>query len=204
VTRPTVVLVEGTSDQVAVETLAARRGHDLAATGVTVVAMGGATEIRRYVERYRGSGVRLSGLCDVREQGFFRRALGLSGAGVDPGAEDLARRGFFVCDRDLEDELIRALGHGGTQRVVEAEGELRSLRRFQDQPAQRGRDTTDQLRRFLGTRSGRKAQYARSLVEALDLSAVPEPLDRLLDHLLAGAPGAQPRRSTSPRSSEPA
>lgn len=203
-TGPAVVLVEGTSDRVAVETLAARRGHDLAAAGVTVVAMGGATEIRRYVERYAGTGIRLSGLCDVGEQRFFRRALGLRADEAEPAAEDLARRGFFVCDRDLEDELIRALGHGGTQRVVEAEGELRSLRRFQDQPAQRGRDTTDQLRRFLGTRSGRKAQYARSLVEALDLSAVPQPLDRLLEHLLAGEPGPQSRRSTSPRSSEPA
>ena len=37
----TVVLVEGVSDQRALETLAARRGHDLASAGVTIAAMGG-------------------------------------------------------------------------------------------------------------------------------------------------------------------
>lgn len=37
-----------------------------------------------------------------------------------------------------------------------------------------------QLRRFLGTHSGRKAQYARALVEDLEPARVPRPLERLL------------------------
>jgi len=186
VRTPTVVLVEGESDRVAVRTLAARRGLVLDDYGVAVVAMGGATEIRRHVALHNGS--RLAGLCDVGEERFFRSALG-----VAPGG-GLAERGFFVCDRDLEDELIRALGPAAVEDVIAAEGELRSLRRFQDQPAQRERDPRDQLRRFLGTRSGRKAQYARALVEALG-DAVPEPLEALLAHVTAPPPVESALRS---------
>jgi len=42
----TVVLVEGERDKAAVETLADRRGRDLAAEGVEVVAMGGVIGVR--------------------------------------------------------------------------------------------------------------------------------------------------------------
>jgi hypothetical protein len=39
------------------------------------------------------------------------------------------------------------------------------------------------LRRFLGTKKGRKIRYGRLLVEALDEESVPAPLDRLLANL---------------------
>ncbi|WP_374208376.1 TOPRIM nucleotidyl transferase/hydrolase domain-containing protein, partial [Microbacterium sp. Bi128] len=39
--QATTVLVEGESDRLAVEALACRRGHDLAALRVSVVPMGG-------------------------------------------------------------------------------------------------------------------------------------------------------------------
>ena len=44
------VLVEGVSDRIALETLAVRRGRDLAAEGVSVVAIGGAQAIGRVLE----------------------------------------------------------------------------------------------------------------------------------------------------------
>jgi hypothetical protein len=47
-----VVLVEGLSDRLALEALARRRGRDLAADGVAVIAMHGATNLGRYLERY--------------------------------------------------------------------------------------------------------------------------------------------------------
>ncbi|MDQ1458567.1 MAG: hypothetical protein QOI08_51, partial [Actinomycetota bacterium] len=47
----TIVLVEGTSDQQALEALAVRRGRDLAVEGVSIVPMGGASNIRRFLER---------------------------------------------------------------------------------------------------------------------------------------------------------
>jgi len=89
----------------------------------------------------------------------------------------------YVCESDLEDELIRALGLDGVEKVIEAQGELRSLRALQRQPAQRDRTTLQHIRRFMSSKSGRKALYARLLVEALDLDAVPQPLDRVLNHV---------------------
>jgi hypothetical protein len=81
---------------------------------------------------------------------------------------------------DLEDELIRALGVAGVERVLAAENDLARFRAFQNQPAQRGRAVERQLRRFMGTISGRKARYARALVFALDSHRIPRPLDHLL------------------------
>ena len=94
--------------------------------------------------------------------------------------ESIEGHGFYACDADLEDELMRALGTAAVERVLDAEGELASFRRFQDQPAQRGRDLHAQLRRFLGTRAGRKVRYGTLLVDALELDRVPPALDLAL------------------------
>jgi len=162
-----IVIVEGDSDRVALETLAKRRGRDLAAEGVEIAAIGGAHAIRRFMEKLDGSEVLVVGLVDARQEEVFRRF------GID----------VYVCDTDLEDELIRALGFDGMERVIEAQGELRSLRSLQKQPAQRGRSTLQHLRRFISAKSGRKAQYAKAMVEALDLESVPLPLDRVLSRV---------------------
>ena len=178
----TVVLVEGVSDQVALTTLARRRGRDLEGDGVQVVAMGGATNVGHYLRRFGpgSASTRLAGLCDLGEVRFFRRAL--DRAGLRAGEDGLERLGFFVCSRDLEEELIRCLGAPAVIQVVAEQGELSLFRTFQKQPAQREKPVDAQLHRFLGTHSGRKAQYARALVDALDGSA-PPPLEALLAHL---------------------
>jgi len=180
-----VILVEGTSDQAALEALAERRGRVLGAQGVAVVPMGGATNIGQFLDLLgpRGLGVRLAGLCDAGEEGCFRRALERAGLGSSLTRADMEALGFYVCSADLEDELIRALGTVSVEHVIRAQGELRSLRILQQQPAQRGYSTEQQLHRFIGTRSGRKSQYARLLVDALDLNRVPRPLDRVLAHV---------------------
>jgi len=182
-----VILVEGESDRAALEALAGRRGRPLAAEDVAVVPMGGATNIDRFLDRFgpRGLDVRLAGLCDAGEEGHFRRALARAGLGPGLSRDGMEALGFYVCAADLEDELIRALGPAAVQRVIEAQGELRSLRILQRQPAQRERTLGEQLHRFIGTRSGRKSQYARLMVAALDLTRVPRPLDRVLAHVLA-------------------
>ena len=172
------VLVEGVSDQLAVEALAARRGRDLAAEGVAVVAIGGAGNIRRCLEEFVTQGIRVAGLCDVGEERWFRHAVKRSGLGGE-----LEPAGFYVCDADLEDELIRSLGPARVERIIEAQGELGRWRTFQNQPAQRARSIEAQLRRFMGTRGGRKIQYAPVLVGALDLARVPPPLDGVLAHV---------------------
>jgi len=178
----TVLLVEGLSDRVAVETLAARRGRDLEAEGVAVVSIEGAGNIRAALDRFgpQGLGVEVAGLYDAGEEEWFRRALEHAGLGSGLGRPELERLGFFVCVEDLEDELIRALGAAAVEAVVAEQGELRPFRTLQKQPAQRGWTIEAQLKRFLGTHSGRKAQYAEALVQALDLSRVPRPLDLVL------------------------
>ena len=69
-----VVLVEGTSDCRAVETLARRRGRDLRAEGVAIVPMNGYGNLPRLLGQYRD--VRLAGLYDVGEERHFMRTLG--------------------------------------------------------------------------------------------------------------------------------
>jgi hypothetical protein len=179
------VLVEGTSDRLALEALAERRGRDLAAEGVAIVSIGGAMSIGPVLELLRGRGldVRLAGLCDAGEEGYFRRGLARAGLGADLTRTQMEALGFYVCVADLEDELIRALGTAGVEQVIEAHGESGAFRTFQKQPAQRPRTLPEQLRRFMGTRSGRKNEYAPALVGALDLDRVPRPLDGVLAHV---------------------
>ena len=180
-----VVFVEGLSDRRALETLAERRGRDLDAEGVAVVSMGGSKNIRRFMETYgpRGRDLRLAGLVDAGEEGDFQRALERAGLGADLSRLDMEALGFYVCVADLEDELIRALGAASIERILEERGDLGSFRTFQRQPAQRGRSPEAHLRRFMGTHSGRKIEYAALLVDALDLDRVPRPLDRVLAHV---------------------
>ena len=184
-----VVLVEGESDRGALVALAERRGLDLAAEGVAVLSMAGSKNFRRFLDRYGPAGLdlRLAGLCDAPEEGDFRRGLERAGFGSDLSRDDMERLGFFVCEADLEDELIRALGAESVVRVIEALGELGMFATFRKQPEWRDRAIEDQLRRFIGTGSGRKIRMARPMIEALALSRVPEPLDRALAHALGNA-----------------
>jgi len=165
-----VVLVEGLSDEIAVRALAARRGRDLVGEGVAVVPIGGAQAIGR-VLRSLGTDVRVAGLCDAGEEAAFRRALGAA------DRDALAARGFFVCDVDLEDELVRAVGIEAVLAVIDARGELSPFRTYQKQLAHRARPLAAQLHGFM---HNRKVEYAQLLVDALDLDRVPRPLDGVL------------------------
>jgi hypothetical protein len=180
-----VVLVEGLSDRSALEALATKHGRDLAAEGVSVVPIGGAQAIRRALALYGPPGLdlALAGLCDVGEERSFRRGLEHAGLGSDLTRDAMERLGFYVCEADLEDELIRAVGAEAAERVVETHGDIGPFRTLQKQPEWRGRPLHDQLRRFLGSGGRRKIRYARYLVEALDLDRVPRPLDGVLRHV---------------------
>ncbi len=173
-----VVLVEGASDQAAVETLARRRGRDLAGEGVEVTAIGGAHAIGKFLIDLPAD-VRAAGLCDVGEIDPFGRALERAGVGPAGTRAELETLGFYVCEPDLEGELIRALGASGVEGVLEMSGKLSSFRTFQKQPQWQGRPVEAQLRRFFGSSAG-KIKHAPLLVEALDLDRVPRPLDSLL------------------------
>lgn len=154
----TVVLVEGESDRIALETLASRA--EMRMPRIRVV--GGSKGARRAVAELTGE--RLVGLVDVGERADFERVLDT----------------VFVCDPDLEAEFVRALGIEGVEAVIAEQGELDSFRSLQRQPFQRDRPVEAQLARFFGGRSGNKARYARLLAEAVPLARVPPPLAALL------------------------
>ncbi|MDQ3096528.1 MAG: ATP-dependent endonuclease [Actinomycetota bacterium] len=180
-----VVLVEGPSDAAVLRVLADARGRSLEDEGVDVISMGGATNIGHYLRRFgpRGRRLILAGLCDAGEEPFFRRAL--QGEGFSTRTRDeMARQGFYVCDVDLEDELLRALGVEAVEAILEREGELGLFRRFQWQPAQRQRSIHDQLHRFAGVRSGRKVRFAASMASELTREDVPAPLRALLEFVI--------------------
>jgi hypothetical protein len=176
-----VILVEGISDRRALEALASRRGRDLRDEGVSVLDMGGAKNVGRFLDRFgpHGLGVALAGLYDAAEEPDFRRGLERAGLGSDRYPTDMERLGFYACVEDLEEELIRALGADAVLGLIEARGELGPLRTLRKQPEWRGRPIEQQLRRFLGN-SSRKIDYAPVLVDALADSQVPRPLDRVL------------------------
>jgi OLD-like protein len=177
-----VVLVEGVSDQMAIEALAVRRGRNLSAEGITVIPTGGAHAFARYLRRFgpEGEGLRLAGLCDAGEEHIIRRGLASAGIGSPQSRADLQRLGFHVCVDDLEEELIRAAGITLVDELLGSNGDLRSFHSMQRQPAWRGRPAEAQLRRFLGAGSQRKIRYARLLVDAIDLTRMPKPLDAVL------------------------
>ncbi|MCW2738800.1 ATP-dependent endonuclease [Nocardioides sp.] len=179
----TAVLVEGISDQAALEALAERQGRDLDAEGVVIVPCGGAHAMPHHLRTLgpRGAALHLVGLCDEAEEDYLRRHLARAGLGRPRDRDDLAALGFFVCVRDLEDEVIRAAGHDLAESVLAAHGDLTSFRTLQQQPDWRARDFAAQLRRFLGAGSHRKTRYAGWLVEALPVDAVPAPLVAVLD-----------------------
>lgn len=173
-----VLVVEGVSDQIAIETLAARSGRDLEAARAAVVPIGGAHALARvaWAIMTRWPGARIGGLCDAAEEPVIRAALARVGLGSASGRADLERLGFYVCDADLEDELVRALGAHETVRCIDGQGDLRSFRAMQQQAAWRDRALPDQLRRFFGSGARRKLRYARVLTTAIPLSGIPRPL----------------------------
>lgn len=164
------MLVEGTSDVIAVEALAARLGRDLAREGVEVRAIGGAQAIRRVLASV-SAGTAVVGLCDENEEPVFRR-----GAEAANGVAFA----FFVCRADLEDELIRALGVEAVETLLAEHGDLRAFRTFQKQPAWSGFPVERLLRGFMHSADRRKLRYARVFAEAVELEQVPEPLRLLL------------------------
>jgi hypothetical protein len=178
-----VVLVEGISDQIALETAAVGRGRDLEAERVVIVPIGGAHAIGRSLTRLGplGTRVRLAGLCDLCEEEIFRRGLDVARVGSPRTRTDMEHLGFYVCVKDLEEELIRAVGTTGVEALFDSQGDLRSFRLFQSQPAWRGKNPEAQMWRFLRSSSRRNLRYARLLVEAaVGRDTLPRPLDALL------------------------
>jgi hypothetical protein len=176
----TILLVEGISDQIALETLALRRGRNLDADAVVILPMGGAHAITRFLTWFGPRDVRLAGLCDAGDEGTFKRGLAEANFGRAETRADMERLGFYICVEDLEDELVRAAGAERVETLFDSEGDLGSFRTLQMQPGWRDQSVEAQMRRFLGSGARRKLRYARLLVGSVELDHVPRPLDALL------------------------
>ena len=106
------------------------------------------------------------------DEGSLSRLVAAPGAAAGDGRAALAAATAYA--------RTAAAGSCAVEQLIEAEGELGPFRTFCRQPAQRGRTRAQQLRRFLGTRSGRKIRYGQVLAGALDLGRVPDPLSGVL------------------------
>jgi hypothetical protein len=176
------ILVEGVSDVLAVRAMAGRAGRDLDAQQVAVVPLGGGGGLEASVRLLgpAGLGLELLGLCDVDHEARWARRLEEAGFGSGLDRAAMEALGFFVCDRDLEDELIRTLGVSAVEAVIAAQGDSAAFQALTQQPAHRNGRREDQLRRWLGAGSGRKARYAPLLVEATSPGEEPRPLREVL------------------------
>lgn len=171
-----VLLVEGDSDRNAILTVAGRIGRDLSVDGIEVISMGGAGGFGDHLAEAVSSGFSIAGLCDEGEVWDLQRGMARAGLGSNHSTEELNQLGFYVCVRDLEEEMIRAIGPERVVDVIEEEGEIRPFEKFQLQPEWRRRPLADQLRRFIGTRAGRKVRFGTVLAETVDLDRVPRPI----------------------------
>jgi len=187
----TVVLVEGVTDQLAVNLASRRLGRDLQSDGVSVVPINGAHAIGRYLRELGAEQpeTRVSGLYDAGEEEIIRRALERAGHGPSLDRSRLEEIGFFACAADLEDELIRAAGDATVLRLVDLEGDAQPWRRFRSQQAWHGRPVDQQFRRFIRSVSDRNARYVRAIVETIDPSELPRPLRLLIEFVSPAGSG---------------
>lgn len=170
----TVVLVEGPSDYLAVRAAARAINMDLDARGVAVVSLQGAGLLATYLSLLGPSGLdlRVCGLCDADTEGDWQAKLTAAGMNASDRAS-MNAHGFFVCDVDLEDELVRALGDAAVQEIIEQEGETAKFTAFANQPSNRTMSLNEQLVAF--ARSN-KTRWSPRLAADLGAASMPEPL----------------------------
>ena len=172
-----VVLVEGISDRMALDALADRIGLDFDAEAIVIVPIGGAHAVSKYLELFTSDAdLRMVGICDEGEEQFFRDGLAAVGRGPIRDRAEFERAGFYVCIRDLEDELLRAAGRDLVEAMLADQEDLGSFRTMQKQPAWRDQEFDAQIRRFLGAGARRKLRYARLLPGVIELDVMPRPL----------------------------
>ncbi len=165
-----VVLVEGISDQIAVDAMLARSerrlDHD-----VVAVPIGGAQAVDNALARFtERDDLTVLGLCDHAEANFFADAFAAHGFDGN----------YFVCNPDLEAELIAAFEPHELEVIIAAQGELKSLRIMQKQAAWRERPFDEQVHRWIRARALRSSRYASVLIEAASKERLPPPLRELI------------------------
>lgn len=173
-----VIFVEGYSDRVLLLRLASRQNRDLDAEGVTIVSLDGGGAIGTFLALFGslGLGLPVFGLCDEDKEAQWISEVQKTDSTISDRSS-MERAGFFVCVRDLEHELVRALGVPGAENVIANERMQAKLESFRKQPQQRARSADEQLRAFFHQDNIR---WAVPLADAIDLQAIPRPLNELL------------------------
>ncbi len=178
---PVLVLLEGPSDVAALEAVLARRVPAVPGAAYRLVDMGGVTNAARHLRHAARTwpGRPVVGMCDAGEAGVVVRALQDQGRPARSAA-DLPDQGFFLCDRDLEDELIRALGVEECLDLLEGMALGHRFRAFGRQRAWVDRPVQERLHRFAGIASGRKVRLAEAMAARLAPGRVPPPMAALV------------------------
>jgi len=178
-----VILVEGPSDKLALQAAAEKLSKDLDSRGASIIELDGANTLATFLKLVGKTGFDLPiyALCDADKESLWRSTLQSAGYGTLETRADLEAFGFLVADRDLEDELIRALGVARVKAAITNEGDDSAWATFQKQGTQRGLPELEQLRNFIQVRTARKVQYAPVLVDLLQLHEVPNCLARIIN-----------------------
>lgn len=174
----TVIFVEGASDYLALHAAAEILGVDIDARGVAVLTLQGAGLLGTYLSLLGPTGLDLDlrGLCDLDAEIEWRARLTAAGI-VVTDRTTMNARGFFVCDVDLEDEIVRAHGDTAAEAIIAQHGATARFAAFASQPANRALSRTEQLTGF-ARRS--KTRWAPRLVAALSSAAMPTPIKEVL------------------------
>lgn len=177
-----VILVEGASDKLALQALAEKMATNLDSKGVSIIELDGANTLGTFLKLVGKTGFDLpiQGLCDADKVSDWCDYLQDAGHGTPATRADLEALGFYVADRDLEDELIRSLGSARVKAAIKSEGDESAWITFQKQPTQKSLPESEQLRSFI-KKGNRKVQYAPVLVDLLQLHEVPNCLARIIN-----------------------
>jgi AAA domain, putative AbiEii toxin, Type IV TA system len=176
-----VVLVEGITDYQAVRLIATKLGRNLDAEGVAVLPLDGGGTLKVYLELLGPDGLDLdlAGLCDADYEQDWRSKL--AGAGLTVTTrQEMEAAGFFVADRDLEDELVAALGTTNTQVVISNDGAAGDFQQFANSAGQQGEPLAEQLRAFV---QKKKTRWTPQLAAAIAPASIPPSIAALLAHV---------------------
>ena len=177
-TAGSVIAVEGPSDRIIVDKVAAAIGFDLDRHDVVLVETQGCGDMK-VMETIFGSGgfdIPLYELIDADAADDAARRLGVSEAGLEA-------RSVFVSDRDLEDEYVRAIGARRLWDKFKATHTFSRSVLEQCETDADGYPTEDALAQFIRAKSKRKipaALVAASLIDAENAPRV-QSVARLLD-----------------------
>lgn len=177
----TVLLVEGPSDYLAVREAARVLGVDLDANGAAIVSLQGAGLLETYLRLLGPSGLdlELAGLCDLDAETDWQAKLASAGFQINDRAT-MNSAGFYVCDADLEAELVAAHGDQSVLNIIHQDGEGPRFTALANDPRYQGLTQTQLLEVF-----ARKNKVRRSprFMGALSPQAIPQPVRDLLNRV---------------------